>query len=63
MLVDNSAQRNTKKNHKMCRNDLRVLTLRNYSKGYKIKNSFRLAFVSEDNQLAKGLHSPIAEHV
>ena len=35
-LVDNSAQRRHEKIHKICRNDLRALGLRNYLRGYKI---------------------------
>ena len=35
-LVDNSAQRNTKKIHKIYRNDLCAFALRNYSEGYKM---------------------------
>ena len=35
MLVDNSAQRNTKKIHEMCSSDLRAFALRNYSEGFE----------------------------
>ena len=40
-LVDNSAKRNTKKIHKIYRNDLRAFALRNYS---EIIQNFTIAF-------------------
>ena len=56
-LVDNFAQRNMKKVHKICINDLSVFTLRNYSEGYKINKplSSLLVYVLNISQLPSKL--------
>ena len=48
-LVDDSAQGNTKKIHKLYRNDLCAFTLRNYLEGYKINKPLLAAGILEDD--------------
>ena len=56
-LVDNFAQRNMKKVHKICINDLSVFTLRNYLEGYNINKplSSLLVYVLNISQLPSKL--------